>query len=768
MGFNERWIQLIMGCVKTVSYSVLVNGEPCGMIQPTRGIRQGDPLSPFLFLLCTEGLNGLIKKAENNGEIHGFSLCRRGPKLTHLLFADDSLLFCRATIEECEKVLEVLNMYEEASGQKVNKNKTALFFSKCTPSDVRHEIKVAFGVPEIMQYERYLGLPSFVGKRKKASFNYIKEKIWRKLQGWEGKLLSQAGREVLLKSIIQAIPTYTMGCFKLPIGLCHEIEALIKKFWWGQRGDRRKIHWVKWEEMTKSKSVGGMGFRDLTMYNDSLLAKQAWRLLHNKTSLFYKVFKARFFPNTTIMEAVDSRMGSYAWKSILRGRDVIQRGATWRVGNGEKINIWQQRWLPRKHPPYLPICPIQDFENSSVSCLIDQSTRQWKADLVDGLFNEEDAELVKSIPLSQGEAEDVLFWPYTKNGVYTCKSGYRFLKEEAEREVTNQVPPLRDKNMWKAIWSMQVPQKVKMFIWRARRNAIPTKHALMRRTITEDSTCERCQSDVEDPLHALWTCTKLDVVWNDHAEWDFRNSTGFLDFKQLVSWLITEGKNLNLFALTAWSVWNQRNRARLQEPANDLQQIAVAAKSRLDDFYMSIQRRDSQGRRATHTAQSHWRPPPREVVKVNFDGATCSQEKTSGVGVVVRDMNGLVLASCAKRIHQSVKAMEIEAMAAATALTFAKDLGFQRLILEGDSLEVIQALLERTETLTPTGLLLEDVRSLSQNFDLLLYSHTKRDGNAVAHSLAKYALRIPDFLAWMEDVPTHIQSIVQADLALLH
>ena len=162
----------------------------------------------------------------------------------------------------------------------------------------------------------------------------------RKLQGWEGKLLFQARREVLLKAIIQAIPTYTMGCFKLPIGLCNEIEVLIKKFWWGQQGDRRKVHWLKWEEMTKSKMVGGMGFRDLAMFNDSLLAKQAWRLLHNKTSLFYKVFKAPFFPSTTIMEATDSRMGSYAWKSTLIGRDIIHRGSRWRVGNGEKINIW--------------------------------------------------------------------------------------------------------------------------------------------------------------------------------------------------------------------------------------------------------------------------------------------------------------------------------------------------------------------------------------------------------------------------------------------
>ena len=112
-------------------------------------------MSPFLFLLCTEGLNEFIKKAECNGDVHGFSLCRRGPKLTHLLLANDSLLFCRPTMEECGKVLEILNMYEMALGQKVNRSKTSLFFSKNTSTDVKHEIKVALGVPKIMQYERY-------------------------------------------------------------------------------------------------------------------------------------------------------------------------------------------------------------------------------------------------------------------------------------------------------------------------------------------------------------------------------------------------------------------------------------------------------------------------------------------------------------------------------------------------------------------------------------------------------------------------------------
>ena len=166
MGYNERWIRLVMVCVKTVTYSILVNGEPQGLITPIRGIRQGDPFSPFLFLLCTEGLHGLIQQAARVGDLKGFSLCRRGPELTHLLFADDSMLFCRATPNECRNIIDILERYEKASGQKVNKNKTSIFFNKSTLDSTKQEIKNALGVREIVQYEQYLGLPSLVRKKK--------------------------------------------------------------------------------------------------------------------------------------------------------------------------------------------------------------------------------------------------------------------------------------------------------------------------------------------------------------------------------------------------------------------------------------------------------------------------------------------------------------------------------------------------------------------------------------------------------------------------
>ena len=170
LGFSEQWVKLLILCVTTVSYSILVNGEPKGMIHPTRGIRQGDPLSPFLFLLCTEGLHGLINQASLSGEIQGYQLCRNSPKLTHLLFADDSLLFCRATVQECQKVLEILEKYGRCSGQQINKNKTTIFFSKLTSEDMRTHIKQALEFLKSSNTRSTWGCPHlWVGGRRLVS-----------------------------------------------------------------------------------------------------------------------------------------------------------------------------------------------------------------------------------------------------------------------------------------------------------------------------------------------------------------------------------------------------------------------------------------------------------------------------------------------------------------------------------------------------------------------------------------------------------------------
>ena len=188
--------------------------------------------------------------------------------------------------------------------------------------------------------------------------------------------------------------------------------------------------------------------------------------------------------------------------------------------------------------------------------LIDPVTRSWNEELVDGLFGVEDAEMIKRIPLSRSVAEDTLYWPYSASGHYTCRSGYRFLKDESELLAYPQAPQICDKKVWKAIWKLQVPPKIRNFIWRACHNALPTKQALMRLKIVADPICERCKLDVEDAEHALWSCPELDVVWADQVPWNFRQEVGFSGVKELLSWMVEKGTPLEQFAFTAWSVWS--------------------------------------------------------------------------------------------------------------------------------------------------------------------------------------------------------------------
>ena len=232
-----------------------------------------------------------------------------------------------------------------------------------------------------------------------------------------------------------------------------------------------------------------MGFHDFALHNDSLLAKQAWRLMEDKNSLFYKVFKPRFFPNCTIMEAVESSRGSYAWKSILQGCDVIKRGACWRIGDGKKIKVWHHAWLPTKPPTRILSPVLEGWEEATIDKLINEDSRTWDEDVINGIFVPEEADLIKSISLSRYPTEDKLFWPWTQTGKYTCKSEYRFLKWEAEESGAVEAW-VEDSKFWHSIWDLRVPNKIKNFVWRACRESIPTKANLKRRHITENAWCE--------------------------------------------------------------------------------------------------------------------------------------------------------------------------------------------------------------------------------------------------------------------------------------
>ena len=166
LGFVTRWVRLIIMCVSTIKHAVIVNGNLCGSITPSKGLRQGNPISPYLFILCAEALSAMVEKANVEGYLIDVPTSKRGPMISHLFFADDNLLFCKSTLPQWNALSFVLWRYEEASSQKLNCNKMAIFFSRNTPQLTREEFVEVVGIPMTQRYDTYLGLLALVGKFK--------------------------------------------------------------------------------------------------------------------------------------------------------------------------------------------------------------------------------------------------------------------------------------------------------------------------------------------------------------------------------------------------------------------------------------------------------------------------------------------------------------------------------------------------------------------------------------------------------------------------
>ncbi|KAM1511683.1 hypothetical protein ACFX1Z_023336 [Malus domestica] len=198
LGFAPEWIKMVMACVKSVSYSLLINRQPSGYLIPSCGLRQGDPLSPYLFLLCVEGLSALISHKEQLRQVSGIRLCEGARTIHHLLFADDSFLFGKANVDKCAVIQHILDIYSQTSGQSMNFGKSNVAFSANVLPYDQQMLAGFLGVQLVEQHERYLGLPTCVGRNKKQTFSFIKEKVTHRLNGWKSKLLSSVGKELIV------------------------------------------------------------------------------------------------------------------------------------------------------------------------------------------------------------------------------------------------------------------------------------------------------------------------------------------------------------------------------------------------------------------------------------------------------------------------------------------------------------------------------------------------------------------------------------------
>ncbi|KAA3460843.1 reverse transcriptase [Gossypium australe] len=416
MGFAKKWTDLLHRCISSVRYAVNMNGRRRNLFQPSRGLRQGDPLSPFLFLMYSEGLPSLTRTSMKQG-----LTSRKGPAISHLLFTDDCILFGEASSKGARILKDILQDYEKCSSQCVNFSKSTVFFSPNTIEEDKAIVSRVLGVRITSNPEKYLGLPNMIGRKKKESFQNILDRISMRIDGWSNKMLSQWGLFFRLFLFSLCLVFY----YQLLYAKRWKVNLLI--FLWQKGKGRKGIHWCHWSHLCRPKNEGGLGFRNMAQFNIAMLAKQGWRFLENPKSLVAQVFKAKYFPNSDFLNSQLGSRNSYTWRSIWAARGILEKGLIWKVGTGSSISIVNDVWVPDLVNSSL-LSSYPGSSDNKVEVLINCRTREWNREEIEYTFVADEVDKILRIPLAQSPHDDFLAWRGEPTGMFSVKSTYKLLQ----------------------------------------------------------------------------------------------------------------------------------------------------------------------------------------------------------------------------------------------------------------------------------------------------------------------------------------------------
>jgi hypothetical protein len=514
-GFGVKWRNWIHFCISSVRFSVLINGTPCGFFPSSRGLRQGESLSPLMFVLVMEALSRLMDRAVDRGYLEGFSVDNSnaaGLKVSHMLFADDTLVFCGATRDQLYHLKGVMLCFEAVSGLRINLGKFEIV-PVGPVADVENLVQVLGGRVGSLPM-KYLGLPLGARYKSKEIWNPILEKMERRLAGWKRSCLSKGGRLTLIKSTLSSLPTYFLSLFVVPASVAHRIEKLQGDFLWGGLGDEFKFHLVNWRTIRAPIQQGGLGLRRIIPFNQALLGKWLWRFANERNAYWRQVIVCKYGCERDGWHSKEGRgrHGVCLWKHIQAGWSRFSRYVQYTVGSGDSVRFWVDRWS--EEGLLREICPaiyqIALHKQATVSEYLSwhQDDMVWTVTLQRSLQDWELGEYTALMAFLyklkiNRTIVDQLRWPSTTSGLFEVRSYYRLLTFHN----TTNFP-------WRSIWQSRVPHKVAVFSWLVAQGKILTLDNLRCPGIWVLDWCFMCKRAGESVNRLMIHCEYAQELWS--------------------------------------------------------------------------------------------------------------------------------------------------------------------------------------------------------------------------------------------------------------
>ncbi|XP_078174456.1 uncharacterized protein LOC144568100 [Carex rostrata] len=558
VNFPNNLIKLVKYCLEAGRVTIMINGQKDGFLKPNRGLRQGCPLSPYLFILVTEFLTKSLQLAQINGSIRGIKLASTAPVITHSMYADDLVLMGLASEAEAKAFKAVLDEFAEYTGLSINPDKSMIWFSVKCDEECRERIRSVLRAAPAGESEKYLGV--YVAQNTNQldmTHDMLVSRFNGRLAGWKLNMLSYAGRLALIKSVLISLPVYFMSIAQLPRRTIDTITRLIRDFLWGKVDGERYLVPIAWHKICCSTEEGGLGIRDLELFNKSLLLKVVWHLAEDQDRLWVKVMKAKYYSRGGFW-AVKNKTGcSRLWKTVQNLKDYFKDQILWSIADGTGIPALNQPWYEGWE---LTRVLTHQQRDATVASLVCRNTTGWDPRKVTEIMGDRLTQVVlqvMQVPSNHSLLKDKLIWLPSKTGVYTAKMGYEMLKSHMPLPVYN----AETKQMLQKIWEWKgVLPRVRTFLWRAIHGGLPTTAMLHTRIRRVDPVCSRCHMENEFLMHLLFFCPGARATWHS-STFPLRVEQLPLDFSKtllMITQVLDEDQIIS-FCNMLWEIWKARN-----------------------------------------------------------------------------------------------------------------------------------------------------------------------------------------------------------------